>query len=143
MITGYEVMTGEPETGLRFREPWRRTLITLELLLSLNGIGGGVYLMVWPRSAMPMDMLADTPFATWFWPGVLLTVINGFIPLLVAIAAIRRRPWATPGHLVVGLALIGWILVQVAMMGYLGWLQPALLAWGIAITAFAYADYRY
>jgi hypothetical protein len=127
------------------RRRWRRfgrTLVTLELLLAAGGLAGGIRMMAAPYSAMPMDWLDGTPFGSWFWPGAALTIVNGLWPGVVAIGALRGRAFAHVGHLLVGVTLAGWIVVQVAMVGYVSWLQPAYLGWGLLLTVLGFAHYR-
>ncbi len=63
---------------------------------------------------------------------VMLLVPNGIIPLAVAWGAWRRKAWAPEGHVVVGVVLIGWIVVELLMIDY-HWLQAAYLGLGVVI----------
>jgi len=51
---------------------------------------------------------------------------------------VQRRCWAEDGHLLVGVALTAWIVVQIAI---LGWppaaLQLLYLAYGLVVTGLA------
>ena len=66
-------------------------------------------------------------------PGLVLLFANGLVPLVVAAATLAKRPWSTAGHLVVGAVTTGWIVVQLLMLGYVFFLQPLVLAWGLLI----------
>jgi hypothetical protein len=117
-------------------------LIVLEATLSVCALGGAVYFFVRPDDAMPSDILARTPFATWIWPGLLLALLIAVPSGVVAAAALVGRPWAHIGHPIVGLLLMGWIVVQVATIGFIAGLQPLMFAWGITIALLGAANFR-
>ena len=120
-----------------------RTLIALELLLCVAAVCGGVQLAaVAPHDAMPADALARTPFSSWVWPGIFLIATVAVPAGAVAAGALARRAWSHVGHVAVGLLLVGWIAVQVAVIGSVSALQPVMAGWGLAIAALGAADYR-
>jgi hypothetical protein len=117
-----------------------RTLIGLELALAVAAAGGGLQLaVIAPHDAMPAETLARTPFSSWVWPGVLLILTVAVPAAVVGIGAWARRPFAVPGHPVVGGLLIGWIVVQIAVIGPVSVLQPVMFCWGLAILALGLA----
>ena len=67
---------------------------------------------------LPLDWLDGTPFDDYFIPGLILFTVLGLFPLAVAWALWRRHRWARGGSLLVGLALVVWILVEILMVGY-------------------------
>lgn len=111
-------------------------LVWLEALLAVGALAGGVGLIVGG-----VDLGTATtrlPFGSATFAGFALILINGVLPLTVAAAAVRRRSWAGVGHLVVGVALMTWIVVQVATLGPpIVWLQVVYFLWGMAITVLA------
>jgi hypothetical protein len=120
-------------------------LIWLLLLLAVNALGGGGALMADRSGAllgMPIELLAQSPFRDYLLPGAILFGLLGIFPLLVAWALWRRPPWAYVGRagvdgawlgaVVVGVALIVWILVQMSILRF--FLQPILLALGVGIV---------
>jgi hypothetical protein len=124
-------MSSEPETGRLVR-----ALIALEILLAVGAYGGGWGLISshWnPDAFLSVEELAGTPFSSWLIPGVLLVLLNGVLPSLVAVGAMMEKPWARWGHPIVGLVLTAWIVVQVAIIGYGHILQPIYLAWGVVM----------
>ncbi len=66
-----------------------------------------------------------------------LAAINGVLPTIVVIGALTDRAWAARGHLAVGVALTGWIVVQVAFLGVVVWLHVVYFAYGLAIIGLA------
>jgi hypothetical protein len=132
---------GEPGTVQRGR--FTRTLIVLELALSVGAIGGALNLVVFAaRDAMPADLLARTPFSSWVWPGIALMLTVAVPAAIVAIGAWVGRPFAHVGHPLVGMILIGWIIVQVWVIGPVSALQPVMAIWGLLITVLGASNYR-
>lgn len=119
-----------------------RTLVALEIFLAVNALGGGIYLMTDPDSAMPIEWLDGTPLGSWFWPGVALIVSIAVLPATVIAAAFRARPYARPGHMLAGAVLVGWICIQLAVIGYVSWMQPLMLALGLILVALGTANAR-
>jgi hypothetical protein len=118
-------------------------LIVLETALAVGALYGGIALIARPEGdalGMSADLLAGTPFDDYLIPGVLLLAANAGLPLAAAWAALRRWPWAPAGHMAVGLVLIAWIIVQLALVGYATPIQPACLGLGIAILMLGWAS---
>ncbi len=109
--------------------------MALEVVLLVGAVPAGLLMIIRPSGSlmrMPLTMLDRSPFADFFWPGVILLVAIGILPFLVAWGAWRRKAWAPEGHVVVGVVLIGWIVAEWLMIGY-NWLQPVYLGLGIVI----------
>jgi hypothetical protein len=120
-----------PEWPAEQRLRW--WLIGLEVLLALGAFGGAYGLI---SGTMALEgSSSDLPSNSPVFGGVALAVVNGVLPAVVAYGAARRARWAETGHLVVGVVLMGWILVQIGFIGVVSWLQPALFAWGAVILA--------
>jgi hypothetical protein len=78
------------------------------------------------------------PFGSSVFGGIALAVVNGVFPTVVFAGALRRRQWARRGHLLVGAALVVWIVVQVVILGPpIAWLQVLYFIWGLAIFGLA------
>lgn len=112
-----------------------RLLVGMELFLAVGAffgaaglIGGGIDLG---------DAAGDLPFGSPVFAGVALAVLNGVLPTVVAVGALRRAGWAGAGHMVVGTVLVAWIVIQIAFIGLGSWLQVVYLAYGIVLQALA------
>jgi hypothetical protein len=70
------------------------------------------------------DLLESTFLSSYLLPGVFLFAINGVATLIGAVASLRRHPRAGEVGVALGVLLLGWIVVQVAMIGLVHWLQP-------------------
>jgi hypothetical protein len=119
---------------------WMRALIAgLEILVGVVAVISGVLMLRSPEDAFgsAQDILAGSPFDTWTGPGLLLLVLVGLAPLVVAALVIMRRP---PGLLLSvawGIGLVVWIVVQWFLLADTLWLQPVLAAVGVVVAATA------
>jgi hypothetical protein len=133
-------MTTEPH-----RPPLSRLAkasIALEVLLGIGALGGGLVLIVAPRGEimpLPLSALAGSPFDTYLVPGLILFAVLGIGPLVAARLAWGRRPLAPSAALFVGIALLIWVAVEIAIIGYTN--EPPLhaiyLVLGFVITVVA------
>ncbi|MEO7736181.1 MAG: DUF6544 family protein [Kofleriaceae bacterium] len=113
--------------------------IALELVLGIGAIGGGLALMFGPHGEiipLPLAPLAGSPFATYFIPGAILFAVLGIGPVVAAVLAHRRDPWAPFLALAVGAGLVIWITVEIAIVGYSNEppLQALYLGLGVVIA---------
>ncbi len=96
-------------------------LLVLILFQGASGLFGGAALVLDPSGElldMPLDMLVGTPFETYFIPGMILLLVLGVFPLVVFYGLWQRKRWAWWGALLVSIALIIWIGVEIAIVGY-------------------------
>lgn len=118
---------------------WAKAVMVLEVVLSLGALGGGVVLILAPRGEimpLPVSALAGSPFDTYLGPGLILFTVLGLGPLIAALLAWRRHPLAPIAAFVVGMALLIWVVVEIAIIGYSNEppLQAIYLTLGAAIT---------
>jgi len=114
----------------------RRGLGSLLTLGALNALGGGVYGLS-GAEGVPKEWLAGSPFRDYLVPSLILLVVVGGSLLIAAIAVWTRKPWAEWAALVAAGVLLGWIAVQLAIIGLVSWLQPAVLGLGVSMVAMA------
>lgn len=120
----------DPEPPLR--DPVERVLVGAELILAIGAIGGAIALVT---GAIDLESaVEDLPWRSSVFAGVALFVLNALVPLAVVIGTWRRARWAPVGHVVVGVVLVGWIVVQVAFIGLGSWLQVAYAVLGVVIA---------
>lgn len=132
--------------------------VVLTVVLVVEGVAavvGGVLLLADPFGApmgMSVTMLDGTPFASYLIPGLLLTLVLGVYPLLVAVLLWRRPAWRamagverlTGCHwcwsavVAAGVAMVLWIAVQVALLGPVSWVQAVIAAMGLGVLAAAF-----
>lgn len=126
-------------------------LIVLLVLQSITGLWGGAFLIAAPDGRlfnMPVEALKNSPFTNFLIPGLALFALLGVVPGLAAYGMIFRPAWKWPQKLnvyndqfwawtfalYVGLMLIIWMDVQVAVIGYGDALQAIYAVVGLAIT---------
>ena len=134
---GSDIASPRPDRG-RFA----RCLLGLEVGLCIGAAGGAWYLIAEPHTAMLTDYLARTPFSSWIVPGLLLALCVALPAGVVAFGTATRRTYAHAGHPVLGLTLMGWIVVQLIVLGPMSLLQPAMFVWGLVILLLGAANYR-
>ena len=125
-------------TGARRLGGLGRTAIGLEVFLGVGALGGGLALMLGPGGEilpLPLSALAGSPFASYFGPGAILFVVIGLGPLAAALLAWRRPRLGPPLTMLVGAALLVWLAVEIAIVGYSNRppLQAIYLALGVVI----------
>jgi hypothetical protein len=113
--------------------PYGRLLVTSEILLALGAVAGGIYLIVARTTALPATWLTGTPWSSWLWPGLALIGWNAVVPVVVAIGALRDRPIGHLGHPLVGFTLVGWVALEMSLVGDVSPAQPYLLAFGVVV----------
>jgi hypothetical protein len=116
--------------------------VVLEILLSIGALGGGLVLMIAPRGEimpLPISALAGSLFDTYLVPGLVLFGVLGFGPLVAAGLAWLRHPLAPTAAFVVGVGLLIWVAVEVAIIGYSNEppLQAVYAILGVAIVLIA------
>jgi len=101
----------------------RFTLGILLLFLGLNAFGGGYYGMSGAKT-VPVEWLKDSPFRNYFVPSLILFVFVGGSALLAAILVFRQHRLARRTAFVCGVIVLIWLTVQLAIIGYVSWMQP-------------------
>jgi hypothetical protein len=71
-------------------------------------------------------------------PSVVLIVVVGGTSLIASLLVFRHSQHARVGAVCAGLVMMGWIAVQVGIIGSISWLQPAVAGAGLAILALAW-----
>jgi hypothetical protein len=119
-----------------------KAAVALEILLSIGALGGGLVLVIAPRGEimpLPLSALAGSPFDTYLVPGLILFGVLGLGPLVAARLAWLRHPLAPTTAFAVGVGLLVWVAVEVAIIGYSN--EPPLQAiygiLGVAIVLVA------
>lgn len=110
----------DPRTSVA--HPWSTRLLMIALVFQgLSGIVGGLALFGDPTGAtlgVRLEWLDGSPFSDYRIPGLILGTVLGVAPIVVAWGAWTRKPWSWPGSLLVGAALVVWIVVEILIIGY-------------------------
>lgn len=105
-------------------------LATLLGVVAASAVYGGIGLAT-TGIGMSQEMLAGTPFSSWTLPGLALLALvalpQGVVAWLVAVC----RPWAGLAAVGAGAGLVGWIGLEVLLVGQFFVLQPVVVAVGL------------
>ena len=95
----------------------RIALAVIEACIGLGAIGGGIALLIGAMGQwLPVAFLQGTPFSDYSIPGLILTVVVGGGMLLAGATQFIAREWAMLLSAAMGLILIGWEIVEVAII---------------------------
>jgi predicted CoA-binding protein len=122
---------------------WRPHMKTIRYTLggllafgALNAFAGGWYGLTGARG-VPKEWLARSPFSDYFVPGLILFVVVGGALLAAAIAVFAAWRRARLLVLLASAIVLGWLIVQLSIIGYVSWMQPATAAVAVLILALA------
>ncbi|WP_405130638.1 hypothetical protein MHB43_24345 [Paenibacillus sp. FSL H8-0317] len=125
-------------------------LIVMHGFLGMGAIVGGSILIMDPTGSMvnlPDSVLEHSPFTSFLFPGIILLLVLGVMPLVIGISLMRYvhwelgetlnlypdRYWAWTFSLYTGFALIIWIMVQVYWIQDVSIIHLVYFAWGVGI----------
>ncbi len=117
----------------------------LQACIGVGAVAGGLGLALDPSGeslGMPLELLEETPFATFLVPGIVLFAVNGLGSLTGAIASFVRHRYAGHAAIALGVFLIAWILVQVYWFAGFHWLHWLYLGLGIVELALGWSVRR-
>ena len=129
----------EPSDFFANDAPAKISRVVLGCLLAfgaINAAGGASYGLTGARG-VPAAWLEGSPFDDYFVPSfVLLAVVGGSL-LTAAVAVFRKSPVARTTTTWAGAILLVWIAAQVAIIGFVSWLQPVTAVGALAVLALA------
>lgn len=112
----------------------RRTLGTLLAFMALNALGGGWYGLA-GAEGVPVAWLEGSPFASYVIPSLVLIVAVGGTSAVASVLLFSDARIARPAAMAAGVVMLGWIAAQLAIIGYVSWLQPAVAIVGVIVVA--------
>ena len=125
------------KTTLRQNRKISYSLGVLLGILALNAFGGGYYGMSGAKN-VPLEWLEGSPFHSYLVPGLFLFFIIGGTSLFAAVAIFRQSPAGRTSALFCGIIVMMWLAVQVSIIGYVSWMQPATAAAAMVILVLAW-----
>ena len=116
----------------------RNLAITLLFITGLAALAGGWGFVSDPsgeKMQIPLEWLQNTPFNSYFIPGLILLIVLGLGSIGAAFVSIRRLPHYSQWIISIGAIIVGWITIQVLMLQMLHWLHYLFggIGWGILI----------
>ena len=119
----------------------RIALGALLAFAALNAFGGGFYGLA-GAEGVPVAWLEGTPFTSYRIPSLILFVVVGGAFLFAAVATFANARFAREAATAAAIIVLGWIVVQVAMIGYVSWMQPTTAVAGVVILLLAWLSPR-
>ncbi|MDF2449549.1 MAG: rane protein [Bacteroidota bacterium] len=104
--------------------------------IALNAFGGGYYGLSGAES-IPLSWLEGSPFTSYFIPGVFLFVVVGGMCALSSVLVFKNSVRARGMSVACAVLLLAWIVVQVSIIGYVSWMQPAIIIFAVIIFILA------
>jgi hypothetical protein len=118
----------------------RNMLVFLLAFLGLGAIFGGGVLIISPSGSligMPLSILVHSPFSNFLIPAIILFVVLGLIPSLLAMALLKKTEWKFAEKLncfndmhwswtfsiYVAFALIIWVQMEMVFLQAVHWLH--------------------
>ncbi|OFY45000.1 MAG: hypothetical protein A2X18_13740 [Bacteroidetes bacterium GWF2_40_14] len=122
------------------KKPGRALRIILGVLLAfgaLNAFGGGYYGMS-GAEGVPLEWLDGSPFDNYFIPGLFLFVIIGGSFLTASIVVFSGH-WISKFFAITSVVIVYiWLAVQLSIIGYISWMQPATAIFGVIVLVLAW-----
>jgi hypothetical protein len=88
--------------------------------------------------AVPTGWLKGSPFVDYFVPSLILLVVVGGSFLTAAYAVLAGLRIGRRAALAAGFVVLGWLTAQIAIIGYVSWMQPTIGAAGILVIGLAW-----
>lgn len=103
---------------------------------ALNAFGGGYYGLSGAKD-VPTKWLTGSPFPDYFVPSLILLVVVGGSFVVAATAVFTGLRIARFAALTAGIVVLGWLAVQLAIIGYVSWMQPTTAIAGVLVLVLA------
>lgn len=107
----------------------------IQLFIGLSAVIAGFMFVSTPDGSsmgMNADLYHFRLFPDFLIPGLVLMIIIGFGHLIAGIMSLSKSVFTGIAALLVGFDLIIWIVVQVILIGFSSWMQPAFFLLGLA-----------
>ncbi|HKS68932.1 MAG TPA: hypothetical protein VJQ45_00830 [Ktedonobacterales bacterium] len=117
----------------------------MDLFAAVSAFAGAIGLVVGYMN-IPLDVLRTTPFADFTVPALLLGIVVGGSALTAAVIAVfgprsiaLLEPWRFDAlaTAAAGCIMVGWMTIEIAMIGLGSWLQPAYFVVGLVMIGLA------
>ena len=115
----------------------RYSLAGLLAFGALNALGGGYYGLT-GAVGVPTEWLEGSPFSDYFIPSLILLVVVGGSFVIAAIVVFAGLRIARVASLAAGLVVLGWLVAQVAIIGYVSWMQPTTAVAGVLVLVLSW-----
>ena len=120
---------------------WGRLQVILFFFIGLGAMVGSIGVM---KEVMPFPevWLQGTPFHSYFFPGLILCLIVGGSHLAAAFILLWHSSLAKIACLIAGLILTGWMIGEVALIGFQAPIQMWFLSVGMIEIGLSFTKLR-
>ena len=111
-----------------------KALGIVQVFIALGAIPASIMFIIKPDGSMmgmTTAMISHSPFSDYLIPGLFLLIIHGIGNIIGAMFSFNLIDAAGKTGVLLGLILILWIIIQMYWMGYISFLQPLMLVFGI------------
>jgi hypothetical protein len=119
------------------RPAMRYLLGSLLAFGALCAFAGGYYGLAGAKD-VPSEWLDGTPFKDYFFPSLILFVVVGGSCLAAATAVLLGLRVARLAAFGAAAVLLTWLAVELLMLGYVSWMQPATTAGALVVLLLAW-----
>jgi hypothetical protein len=111
-------------------------LFFLILFVAVTATVSGALLAIYPDGSLfhvSTVILKTTPFSNFLVPGLILCLVVGGSNILALILHLKAHPLRSSWTITGGIMVVGWVVVQMLLIGAVHWLQFVYLGIGIMI----------
>ena len=123
-----------------------RIAIGVELFIAVGAVFGGGQFILAPDGhliGISVSVLANSPFSSFFVPGLVLFAVIGLGPIAAAVLSYRRPRLAPIAAGLIGLILMSWVTVEMVMLaGPTSLLWAVYLVLGTSLASLGVASWR-
>lgn len=119
----------------------RVAIVCILFLVALNALVAGYLFMSDPSGAglhITVSRLQHSPFTDYFIPGLVLFFAIGILGLFTAIITILNWRYYSWVIMMQGVVLLGWIVIQIAMLQELNFLHYIFITISALLLFFGY-----
>lgn len=108
-------------------------LVAIEIIIGITAVVGGINLIATNGLGMPISYLEHSPFQSFIFPGLLLSIIIGGTNIIASVLVIKKSDFMLEFSAVAGFGIMLWIFGELYIIGHSHWLQVLYFALGTII----------
>jgi hypothetical protein len=138
-------------TNLQKKRPFDAwVLIILLFFIGISALISGAMLFLAPDGRLVQwspKLLEGTPFTDFLIPGIILFIFIGIFPIFTCYGLLTKPEWDWPDYInpckkfhwawsaawTAGVIMLIWITVETVLLGYISFLQPFIVVYGMVI----------
>lgn len=120
-----------------------RFIALFEFLIGLSAIAGGYGLITTNGLGMPVTLLKNSPFSSYFWPGVILLCIIGGSYTLASLTLLKHTRYMQEMQAVAGFGMLIWIFTELYTIRQPHMLQAIYFGFAILTLIFTLFKVKY